>query len=388
MQVGVKPNQSRGTKDVVLCWSCVARPELLLDEYPVFPKAEEGELLRMAGVGTGVGWVLSPPPSKENGGAAHCSPHGLVAYGAGSSVVVMEPRSMQLIAVLPMPASKNAPLQPAPFVTAVQWTPETIPRDLAAQDSSTAHLQLAVGDRQGRVAIWDVASGDVCTWLEVDPEKGRQGIQDLCWVYGQPWLLAVIHGPTCLNIWDPTSGRCIWRFDSGGELLGCVRADPFDSRQFCLVGLRGLLLSILVGGVSESDILTKKYVLPGQDEKGTVVEKTKDGAPSSGSTSSGAPALASAPGVIVRCLYSRTRRGLVYVMTPREIVVVDLAFGMPLASTSLPRSCSKLLDLLACTDGDILYCAHQDGKVTAWRRKEYVFLTLGMSRFKLPSASV
>lgn len=324
----------------------------------------------MAGVGTGVGWVLSPPASKENGGAVHCSPHGLVAYGAGSSVVVMEPRSMQLVAVLPMPAVKNAALQPAPFVTAVQWTPEGIPRDLAAQDFSTAHLQLAVGDRQGRVAIWDVASGDVCTWLEVDAEKSRQGIQDLCWVYGQPWLLAVIHGPTCLNIWDPSTGRCVWRFDSGGELLGCVRADPFDSRQFSLVGLHGLLLSILVGGVSESDILTKQYVIPGQDEKGTVVEKAKDGAP----LSSGAPALASAPGILVRCLYSRTRRGLLYVMMPREIVVFDLAFGMQLASTSLPRGCAKLLDLLACTDGDVLYCAHQDGKASAWRRKEYVLV--------------
>lgn len=112
--------------------------------------------------------MLSPPPGKENGGSVHCSPHGLVAYGSGSSVVVIEPRSMQLVAVLPMPALKNASLQPAPFVTAVQWTPEPIPRDLAAQDFSTAHLHLAVGDRHGRVAIWDVATGDVCTWLEVE----------------------------------------------------------------------------------------------------------------------------------------------------------------------------------------------------------------------------
>lgn len=335
----------------------------------MFSKLED-ELPKMSGVEAGVGWMLSPPPSKDNGGAAHCSPHGLVAYGAGSSVVVVEPRSMQLVTVLPMPSPKSISLQPAPFVTAVQWIPEGIPRDLAGQDVSTAHLQLAVGDRHGRVAIWDVASGDISTWLDVDTEKGRQGIQDLCWVYGQPWLLAVIHGPTCLNIWDPRTGRCIWKFDSGGELLGCVRADPFDSRQFCLVGLRGLLMTILVGGVPESEILTKQYIISGQDEKGSMVEKSKDGSVTSGSSSSGAPALASSPGIIVRCMYSRTRRGLVYVMMPREIVIFDLAFGMPLATTSLPPGCSKLLDLLTCIDGDVLYCAHQDGKVSAWRRKE------------------
>jgi hypothetical protein len=325
------------------------------------------------GVGVGVGWILAAPPSKENGGAKHCSAHGLVAYGAGSSVVVMEARSMQLVAVLPMPALKSAPLQPAPFVTAVQWTPEVLPRDLT-QDFSTAHLQLAAGDRQGRIAIWDVASGDACTWLELESEKGRQGIQDLCWVHGHPWLLAAIHGPTLVTIWNPATRNSIWKFDSGSELLGCVRSDPFDQRQLCVVGLKGLLLSILVGGVSDAEIHMKHYLIPGQEEKGAMVtgekEKTKDGTPVAGSTSAGAPALAASPGVIVGCLYSTTRRGLLYVMMPREIVVFDLAFGMVLSSTALPRGCAKLLDFLAVVDGDILYCAHQDGKLSAWNRKE------------------
>lgn len=325
----------------------------------------------MSGVGAGVGWVLSGPPSKENGGATHCSSQGLVAYGAGSSVVVMEVRSMQLVVVLPMPAVKGAPLLPAPFVTAVQWTPEGLPRDVT-QDFSTAHLQLAVGDRQGRIAIWDVASGDVCTWLELEAEKTRHGIQDLCWVYGYPWLLAAIHGPSLIVIWNPNTSQTVWRFDTGSELLGCVRCDPFDARQMCVVGLRGLLLSVLIGSLSESEILVKQYSIPVADEKSSSVvgDKTKDGLTVSGSTSAGAPALASAPGTIVRCLYSTRNRGLLYVMVPREIVVFDLAFGMPLGSTALTRGSSKFLELLAVVDGDILYCAHQDGKVSAWQRRE------------------
>jgi uncharacterized cupin superfamily protein len=71
---------------------------------------------------------------------------------------------MQLVVVLPMPALKVSPLLPAPFVTAVQWDPEGIQRDVTQDVSSTAHLQLAAGDRHGRIAIWDVAAGE---WTKV-----------------------------------------------------------------------------------------------------------------------------------------------------------------------------------------------------------------------------
>jgi hypothetical protein len=325
---------------------------------------------------TGVGWVLAGPASKENGGAAHTSLHGLLAYGAGSSVIVADVRSMQLVVVLPMPALKVSPLLPAPFVTAVQWNPEGIQRDVTQDVLSTAHLQLAAGDRHGRIAIWDVAAGEVGTWLELEADKGRQGIQDLCWVCGQPLLLAAIHGPSLIVIWNTSSGHYFWKFDAGSEMLGCIRCDPFDSRQMCVMGLKGLLLSVLVTGTTESEVLVKQYLHPGADEKGVssaVGEKgVKDGLASSsggGSTSAGAPALASAPGCVIRCMFSTRTRGLLYIMLPREIVVFDLVFGLPLASTALPRGCGKFLELLADVDGDILYCAHQDGKVSAWKRR-------------------
>lgn len=337
----------------------------------------ERVVVKMIG-GSGAGGMIAGPGTKENGGSSHCSAHGLLAYGAGSCVVVVDVRSMQLVVVLPMPSPRTNPSLPAPYVTAVQWIPETLSLDIT-QEVSTTHLRLAVGDRHGRIAIWDTALKDIVSWLELESEKGKLGIQDLCWIFGMPWLLAVIHGPSLIVIWDPQRRNPIWKHDAGKEYLGCVRCDPFDARQVCVVGLKGLLLALLIQGTGEGDVGVKQYYLTVSEEGnsgnvGVLVHGTgsftKDSSLSSGSSSAGAPALAAIPGVIVRAMFSPRSRGLLYLIYTREIVVFDSNFGTALASTPLPRGVGNLLDILAVADGDILYCAHQDGKLSAWTKKE------------------
>ncbi|BFI33782.1 hypothetical protein AXG93_59s1230 [Marchantia polymorpha subsp. ruderalis] len=315
--------------------------------------------------GSGAGGMIAGPGSKDNGGSAHCSAHGLLAYGAGSCVVVVDVRSMQLVVVLPMPSARTSPMLPAPFVTALQWIPECMSRDLT-QEASTSHLRLAVGDRQGRVAIWDTAMKDIVIWLNLESEKGRLGIQDLCWVFGQPWLLAVIHGPSVLVIWDPQLARPIWKYDAGTEYLGSIRCDPFDARQVCVVGLKGLILSLLIQGVSDNDVSSKQHSVVVSEERNS----GNLGGSSSGSTSAGAPALAAVPGAIAKAMFSPRTRGLLYLVFAREIIVFDLNFGMTLGTTPMGRGVGKILDVLAVADHDILYCAHQDGKISGWIKPE------------------
>ncbi|KAF6139126.1 hypothetical protein GIB67_009969 [Kingdonia uniflora] len=80
------------------------------------------------------------PPSCNNGGSVDCSTSGLFAYGTGSSIAIVETRSMQLVTVIPMPSpSTTSPL-----------------RDFLTHEPSNSHLVLAVGDRQGRIALWDL----------------------------------------------------------------------------------------------------------------------------------------------------------------------------------------------------------------------------------------
>lgn len=330
----------------------------------------------------GVAGMLVGPASKENGGSSDCSSHGLLAYGAGSSIVILDIRSMQLVTILPMPSPGSTAFLPAPFVTAIRWIPEGIQRDLT-QEFSKAHLRLAVGDRQGRIAIWNVGSGEVTTWLTLEADKGKLGIQDLTWVYGNPWVLIAIHGTSMVAIWDTSSARCIWRFDASPEILGCISCDPFDSRQACVIGLKGVILSIYLGGLLEADITLKRYQLSVAEErtvaasgKGVGALADRDPGSKEGGNASGGtfgvqnPALALSPGNNTKCLFSPTSRGILYIMFPREIFVFDLQFGNPLSNVGLPRGCGKLLDLVAVVDGEILYCAHVDGKLTAWKKKE------------------
>lgn len=338
----------------------------------------------------GVAGMMVGPAVKENNGSSHCSSHGLLAYGAGSSIVIVDVRSMQLVTVLPMPSPGSTVFMPAPFVTSVQWTPEGLQRDLT-QESPTAHLRLAVGDKQGRIAIWNVGTGEISTWLSLDPDRGKLGIQDMCWVYGQPWSLIAIHGQSLVSLWDLSTGRSIWRLDASPEVLGCIKCDPFDARQVCIIGSKGLVLSLHIAGMSDLDVIVKRYQLTIVEERGTNSttaagkggggtsdrDSGKDGGSVSGAGSSVVVNQSSVPlaGYHVKCLFSTISRGILYIMFPRELFVFDLQFGTMLSNVGLPRGCGKLLELVAVVDGDVLYCAHVDGKLTAWRRKGCVYLS-------------
>ncbi|RWW16759.1 hypothetical protein BHE74_00031402 [Ensete ventricosum] len=322
--------------------------------------------------------LLPGPPSRSNGGSADCSPSGLVAYGAGSCVVVADPRSMQLVCVLAMPpsAAASAHASLAPFVTAVRWTPQPLLRDLSSYDDpSTSHLRLAVGDRQGRIAIWDLRSRQIILWLDLDAASSsatstRLGIQDLCWIRSDSWLLAAIHGPSLLALWDAASGRCLWKYDASPEYLSCIRRDPFDSRHFCTLSLRGFLLSVIaLGGGDGGDVSLQELRIAGMTGSSFDLQKLEKES-SSGPASSSPPALALFPLFFARLCFSPIWRHILLITFPKELIVFDLQYGTTLSSSPLPRGCSKFMNLMPDPDLDLLYCVHLDGKLSIWKRKE------------------
>lgn len=82
------------------------------------------------------------------------------------------------------------------------------------------------------------------------------------------------------------------------------------------------------------------------------------------------PALAVFPMYFVRCTFSPRWKNLLFVTFPKELVVFDLQYGTSLSSMALPRGCAKLMDVVADPDLELVYCAHVDGKLSAWKRKE------------------
>jgi hypothetical protein len=68
--------------------------------------------------------------------------------------------------------------------------------------------------------------------------------------------------------------------------------------------------------------------------------------------------------------FSPQWRNILFVTFPRELVVFDLKYETVLFSAALPRGCGKFLDVLPDPNNELLYCAHLDGKLSIWRRKE------------------
>ncbi|KAL5729631.1 hypothetical protein ACHQM5_002555 [Ranunculus cassubicifolius] len=321
--------------------------------------------------------MLPGPPSRNNGGSSDCSTSGLLAYGAGSSVSIIEIRSMQLITVLPMPApSTTSSLSLAPFVTSVRWSPQPLRRDILTHEPSNSHLILAVGDRQGRIALWDFRLKFVLLWMDFDPPS-KLGVQDLCWIRTKPdsWILASINGPSLLSLWNTSTGRCIWKYDASPEYFSCIRRDPFDSRHFCALGLKGFLLSVKVVGNEEDDVVIKERQIPINHDFNELQRLEKESAINSSS-----PASAAFPHYMVKFSFSPQWKHIVFVTFPKELVVFDLQYETSLSSVGLPRGCGRFLDVVPDPDNELLYCAHLDGKLSTWRRKDgeqvYIMCTM------------
>ncbi|KAG5561400.1 hypothetical protein RHGRI_004434 [Rhododendron griersonianum] len=98
--------------------------------------------------------------------------------------------------------------------------------------------------------------------------KTSAGIQDLYWIQTQPdnnsfRTLAALSGPSLLSLYNTTAleylsgpNRCFFKYAAAPEYLSCIRCDPFNSRRFCALGLKGFLLSVIVhGDESENDIV-------------------------------------------------------------------------------------------------------------------------------------
>ncbi|XP_062078101.1 uncharacterized protein LOC133782749 [Humulus lupulus] len=311
--------------------------------------------------------MLPGPPSRSNFGSADLSSSGLIAFAAGSSISVVDSRSMQLVATVPMPPpASNSSSSLSPFVTSIRWTPMPLRRDLLTTEPSSSHLFLAAADRQGRIALIDLRLRSPVLWFESD--TARLSVQDLCWVQARPesYLLAAISGPSSLSLYNTTTGRCVWKYDASPEFLSCIRRDPFDARRFCVMGLKGFLLSVKVLGETENDVVIKEFQI--RTDCTELQKLERDAA--NGGTSSSSPASALFPLYMVKFAFSPQCRHIVFVTFPKELVVFDLQYETVLFSTALPRGCGKFLDVLPDPNNGFLYCAHLDGKLSTWRRKE------------------
>ncbi|XP_024968119.1 WD repeat-containing protein 11-like [Cynara cardunculus var. scolymus] len=327
--------------------------------------------------------MLPGPPSRNNGGSADIVSTGLLAYAAGSTVPILDTRSMQLVSVFPIPPpaanpgtiSTSSSTSMSPFVTSVRWCPTTLRLDLLSHDptSSHSHLLLAAGDRQGRICLLDLRLKS-CPLLFLQTDlNSKLGIQDLCWIQARSdsWIVAALTGPSLLSLYNTSTGRCFFRYEAAPELFSCIKRDPFDSRHLCAIGLKGFLLSIKVqGDVSESDVVLEEFQIATDASELNKLEREGGISVGSAGTVTNSPATALFPTYSVKLAFSPHWRHILYVIFPRELVVFDMQYETALSRASLPRGCGKFLDVLPDPSMELVFCAHLDGRLSAWRRKE------------------
>ncbi|KAL4301978.1 hypothetical protein GQ457_10G003860 [Hibiscus cannabinus] len=323
--------------------------------------------------------TLPGPPTRNNFGSADLSSSGLLAFASGSSVSVVDSRSLQLLATIPLPppsSSSSSSSSLSPFVTSVRWIPLPLGRDLLSTEPSTSHLILAAADRHGRIVLLDFRLRSLILSIDPPDPSSKSGVQDLCWVQARSdsFHLASLSGPSYLSVYNTSSSRCIFKYDASPEYLSCIRRDPFDSRHLCVVGLKGFLLSIKVLGEGEDDIALKELQIRTDCTELLKLEKDAAAAASGGggssSSSSSSPVSAVFPLYAVRLAFSPNWKNVIYVTFPKELVVFDLKYETTLSSAALPRGCAKFLDVLPDPNQELVYCAHLDGKISIWRRKE------------------
>ncbi|CAA0372150.1 unnamed protein product [Arabidopsis thaliana] len=311
--------------------------------------------------------ILPGPPSRSNLSAADLSPSGLLAFASGSSVSLVDSRSLQLISSVSLPSPISCAFS---TVTSVRWAPVPVQRDLFSSD-----LLIAVGDHLGRIALVDFRLCSVRLWLEQSCDSasargkslGCGGVQDLCWVLARPdsYVLAAITGPSSLSIYTD-SGQLFWKYDASPEYLSCIRCDPFDSRHFCVLGLKGFLLSLKLLGTTENDVPTKEFQI--QTDCSDLQKLEREVVASS--SHSTCPASAVFPLYSAKFSFSPHWKHILFATFPRELFVFDLKYEAALYVVALPRGYAKFVDVLPDPSQEFLYCLHLDGRLSIWRRKE------------------
>lgn len=316
-------------------------------------------------------FILPSPPSRLNGGAADLSPSGLFAYAASTSVSIVDSRSMQLISVIPIPPPPYSPV--SSFITSVRWCPQPLRRDILAHDPSTSpsHLLLAAGDRLGGIALLDLRNKSPIYFLETPDylNSNKPGIQDLCWIQARvdSWILASLSGPSLLSLYNTNTGRCFFKYDAAPELFSSVRRDPFDSRHFCAIGLKGFLLSAKAhNDTSEDDMQLHEIRISTDSSEIQRLEKEVYANPGAAMS----PPHAVFPSYVAKVAFSPHWRHILFITFPKELLVFDLKYEAALFVTSLPRGIGKFIDVMPDPSTELLHCAHLDGKVSSWRRKE------------------
>jgi hypothetical protein len=319
-----------------------------------------------------------------NKGACDWGWQRLLAYGCQSCVVVVDAATVQTVQVLDHHRG---------HVVKVKWARENYHHDLA----SPYTLRLAAADSTGRIVIWDVARavmGAECT-------EGNRPVADMDWVGVQDAshdLLAALHPPATLILWNTENGSRLWKKTYSDVLLSFA-FDPFDPSRLAFLG-QDCIVFVDDFSLSGAPVSAgKKFHISSPHSSSIAhsasMEKLSDKRSSSLTSTSTRSTIRRVSSILVggdspwrasdedsslaasgirECLqlvYHKACRQHLILVYSREILILDLDIGQTVCVVPTERTGSPFAFVMPLRECDALLCVHESGGLSLRVRRRY-----------------
>ncbi|XP_074640587.1 WD repeat-containing protein 11-like isoform X2 [Tubulanus polymorphus] len=304
---------------------------------------------------------------------------GMLAYGCQTFVVIIETKSCQTLQTL---GRHKAP------VCKVKWARENYHHDLM----NPYTLRVASGDTGGKIIVWDVIQASV----KAEFCDGSKHIQDMEWISSQDVshdLLATIHPPYTVILWNADTGTKLWKKNYAETLLS-FSFDPFDANRVAFLGSDCV---VFINDFSLSKCPTsngKKFYISSPSSSGN------NGGSSSNSSNSvhkstskgslgkrmsrilvgeGNKRVEEENVALNECLqltYLLSCRHHLLLVYSREMLILDLEINQTVGIIPMERTGSPFIQVIPCQQRDVLLALHESGSVSVRiRRRGNVIIT-------------
>ncbi|XP_064630114.1 WD repeat-containing protein 11-like isoform X2 [Lineus longissimus] len=294
---------------------------------------------------------------------------GMLAYGCQNLVTVIEIKTVQVIQTLERHKSQ---------VVRVKWARENYHHDLM----SPYTLRLASADAGGKIVVWDVAQAGV----KSEFSEGQKPVSDLEWLSTQDAshdLLAALHPPATLVLWNADTGTKLWKKPYSDTLLS-FSFDPFDPSHVAFLGQDCI--------VFVEDFTASK--LPSSQGKKFYISSPGNGNQGSGSSASNLDKKSKntlkrmtsmlvgeqgkqrsqdeesiALNECIQLAFHQSCRHHILLVYSREVLILDLEINQTVGIISLDRTGSPFSRVLPCRQRDVIMALHENGGISVRIRR-------------------
>ncbi|CAH1783668.1 unnamed protein product [Owenia fusiformis] len=309
-----------------------------------------------------------------NKGACDWGYQGFLAYGCQSLVVIFDPKTIQIVQALDKHRST---------VVKVKWMRENYHHDI----TSPYTLRVASADASGRIIVWDVASAAI----RAEFSDGSRPIADLEWLKWQDAshdLLAALHPPSTLVLWNADTGTKLWK-KSYTETLQAFAFDPFEFSKLAFLG-SDCILFVDDFNISKAPSSNGKKFYISSPSSQAAATPTGSNASSSfdkkGSKSitkrmtkvliGSEPKQQKSPeedsvmlNDCVQLAFHEACRNHLILMYPREILILDLDINQTVGIIPIERTGSPFVQLIPLWQRDALICLHENASISVRVRR-------------------